>query len=116
MGLYAFAAFVSLAIVQGALAAQAPQFVDPGPGPTSSSPLYVGASNGSLPKVPVVSGKVFDRVTQVGHLPISINEFKDREETYDCSSLSLGVALFPTYSTPWPTQSNNPYLPGRYGR
>lgn len=97
MGLrYAFAAFVSLAIVQGAFAAQAPQFVNPGPGPTSSSPLYVGASNGSLPKVPVVSGKMFDRVTQVS-LPITMNGFEDREETHDRSILSLGIPLFPIF-------------------
>lgn len=46
-------------------AAQAPQFVNPSFSALSASSNYVGASNGSLPKMSIVSGKVFDRVTQV---------------------------------------------------
>lgn len=43
-----------------------PQFVPPSEGPLVPSSNYVGASNGSLPKVNVVPGKAFDRIVQVG--------------------------------------------------
>ena len=42
-----------------------PNFVPPSLGPTVTSTNYVGQSNGSLPKSPIVPGVVFDRFIQV---------------------------------------------------
>ena len=52
-------------------AAQAPQFAKPASAPDEVSVNYVGKSNGTLPKTRVVSGKVFDRFTQVAFFSIS---------------------------------------------
>ena len=52
-------------------AAQAPQFAKPASAPDEVSVNYVGKSNGTLPKTRVVSGKVFDRLTQVAFFSVS---------------------------------------------
>ncbi|KAI0069467.1 hypothetical protein K474DRAFT_1670815 [Panus rudis PR-1116 ss-1] len=52
-------------LVSSAFAAQAPRFVKPADAPNEASSVYVGQNNGTLPKTPVLSGKVFDRFIQI---------------------------------------------------
>lgn len=54
-----------VALVPVTFAAQAAQFAPAAVSPLSSSTNYTGASNGTLAKQDVVSGKVFDRFIQV---------------------------------------------------
>jgi len=93
-----------LALVPVALAATAPQFAPPAPGPASASPNYVGASNGTLPKVPVVSGKVFDRFTQIW---IENTDFQVASTSATFQKLAAeGILLSSSFALTHPSEPN----------
>ncbi|KAI0798227.1 phosphoesterase family-domain-containing protein [Abortiporus biennis] len=83
-----------LALVPAVLAAQAPQFAAPGPGPLSASPFYVGQNNGTLPKSTVVAGKVFDRFTQIW---IENTDFEVANTSATFQKLAAQGILFTSY-------------------
>ncbi|KAL4079896.1 phosphoesterase family-domain-containing protein [Scleroderma yunnanense] len=79
-------------------------FTAPAPNPTSTSSFYVGASNGSLPSAPVVSGRVFDRFIQIW---LENTNYADAAAQSVFQTLSAeGITLSAYYALTHPSQPN----------
>jgi len=96
--------YAFLALIPAVLAAQAPQFEAPAFGPTSTSTNYVGANNGSLAKSTVVSGKAFNRFTQVW---IENTDFEVASTSTAFIELAKqGILLTQSYAVTHPSEPN----------
>ncbi|KAI0267822.1 phosphoesterase family-domain-containing protein [Gloeopeniophorella convolvens] len=96
--------FLLLAFLPVAFAAQAQTFEPPSLGPTIPSANYVGASNGSLSKSPVVKGKVFDRFIQIW---LENTDFETANSTAMFRTLaSQGILFDQYYALTHPSEPN----------
>ncbi|KAH7883977.1 phosphoesterase family-domain-containing protein [Phlebopus sp. FC_14] len=101
--------FIQSAVVVGALvgtasAAVAPTFTAPAPAPTSESPFYVGASNGTISNTPNMPGKTFDRFIQIW---IENTDYASAASSPVFQNLSAkGITLSSFYGVTHPSQPN----------
>ncbi|KAH9980736.1 phosphoesterase family-domain-containing protein [Russula compacta] len=99
--MYALSSLLLLPVV---LAAQVPQFAPPSLGPLVASSNYTGASNGSLSKAQVVSGKAFNRIIQI---VLENTDFQSANSTSIFNTLAeQGIRLDQYYAVTHPSEPN----------